>query len=51
MSAMLWLVVALVFALAALLALVGYAACAVGGASDVRMDDGDYADEARHDVP
>jgi hypothetical protein len=51
MTATLWLIVALVLALATLLAAVGWAACAVGGASDVQLDEGEYADEAWDDVP
>jgi hypothetical protein len=51
MTATVWLIVALVVVLAVLLAAVAWAACVVGGACDVRMDEGDYADEAGDDVP
>ena len=48
--ALMWLIVALISALATVLALVGYAACAVGGASDAQLDEGEYADTTRDSV-
>jgi hypothetical protein len=51
MTATMWLIVALVIALAVLLAAWAWAACIVGGAIDARLDEGEYGDEAGHDVP
>ena len=51
MTPALWLIVALIVALAVLLGLVGYTACVVAGDTDARLEAGNYADEAGDELP